>query len=62
MTAKELRNWVENADVRDIDNVLEYLFDKDCLNEEGKKLRNKFWKEYIRDEKSLWEEYIKEED
>jgi len=48
---KELKNWSSDVSVEDIDAILEYLSDKDCLNEVGKDLAHEFWKEFIRETK-----------
>ncbi len=45
---EELKNWMHDTDVETIDEVLEFLSDKGCLNDDGKTLRKNFWKKYIK--------------
>ena len=49
-SAKELKQWASDIKVEDIDIILEYLSDKECLNKSGKKLAHQFWEEYIKDD------------
>ena len=44
---EELAQWMDGTDVSEVDCVLEYLSDKDCLNKAGKKLARAFWEKYI---------------
>jgi len=44
---EDLRNWMYDVDVYDIDAVLEFLVDRKLLNEQGKRVSYKFWKTYI---------------
>lgn len=48
-SAKELRQWTSDIKVEDIDIILEYLFEKKCLNKKGKKLSHQFWEKYIKE-------------
>ena len=48
--AKALKYWMYSIDSDIIDDVLEFLLDKDCLNEKGKILRKEFWERYIKKE------------
>jgi len=47
-SAKELKQWASDVKASDIDIILEYLSDKECLNKSGKKLAHQFWEEYIK--------------
>jgi len=49
-SAKELKQWASDINVSDIDIVLEYLSDKECLNKSGKALAQQFWEEYIKED------------
>jgi len=53
--AKELKQWASDINVNDIDIILEYLFDKECLNKSGKELTHQFWEEYIKDNEEIKE-------
>ena len=44
----ELKGWA-NIKAEKIDLVLEYLHDKECLNEKGNKLAYDFWVTYIKE-------------
>ena len=50
-SAKELRNWMSGVSVSNVDAVLEYLHDKNCLTVTGDKLAHEFWEEYIKEKK-----------
>lgn len=52
-TPKELINWSETKPEK-IDLVLEYLGDKELLNNKGKKFATKFWQEYIKVKRIIW--------
>jgi hypothetical protein len=45
---EELNNWLSKLKPQTIDLMLEYLRDKDCLNETGLKLAHDFWVGYIK--------------
>ena len=45
--AEDLKNWMYDCDVFDIDAVLEFLVDRELLNEQGERVAYKFWKMYI---------------
>ena len=49
--AKKLKYWMYSIDSDIIDDVLEFLVDQDCLNENGKALRQEFWERYIKKNK-----------
>ena len=48
---KQLWDWISPDSIiaEIMDEVLEFLSDKKCLNEEGEKLRRKFWERYIKE-------------
>lgn len=46
----ELRSWMGETDISIVDEVLEFLMDKDCLNNKGIDLRHHFWERYIKKE------------
>lgn len=46
--AESLRNSTYDTDPDIIDDVLEFLSDSDCLNDNGKVLRQEFWEMYIK--------------
>lgn len=48
---EELKNWAYDLEEGEIDLVLEYLNDKNCLNKAGKKLAKDFWTKYIKSDK-----------
>ena len=52
--AKALKYWMYSIDSDIIDDVLEFLLDKDCLNEKGKILRQEFWERYIKKEQMYY--------
>lgn len=45
---EELKQWMGKVKVETIDLVLEYLYDKKCLNQSGTNLTHGFWKKYIK--------------
>lgn len=45
---EELKIWMFDTGLDDIDSILEFLTDKDCLNEKGKTFRHEFWERYIK--------------
>jgi len=45
--AEDLKNWMYDVDVSDIDAVLEFLVDRELLNEQGERVAYKFWKMFI---------------
>ena len=46
---QELKQWMGRVRVETIDLVLEYLYDKECLNKKGKKLGHEFWEKYVKE-------------
>lgn len=44
---EELRQWASELKVTEIDLILEYLHDKECLNKKGKIIAKDFWEKYI---------------
>lgn len=46
-SAKELMQWMHNHKSETVALVLEYLLDKECLNNKGKNLADDFWKKEI---------------
>lgn len=49
-TPMELKQWA-NIKADKIDLVLEYLHDKECLNDKGNKLAHDFWVTYIKEKR-----------
>ncbi len=47
---EELKQWMGRTKAETIDLVLEYLYDKDCLNKKGSGLTHSFWEKYIKKE------------
>ncbi len=47
-SAEELKQWMSRGKPETIDLVLEYLTNKGCLNDIGKKLAKDFWERYIK--------------
>jgi len=50
-SAEELHNWASDVKPLDVDLVLEYLHDKDCLTEKGLAIAKEHWTKYIRGKK-----------
>lgn len=48
-SAKELKQWASEVESWKIDLILEYLFDKKCLNKKGKLLQHEFWEEFVKE-------------
>ncbi len=48
-SSKELKQWCSDVNVEEIDLVLEYLNDKNCLNDTGKDLAKDFWISYVKE-------------
>lgn len=46
---EDLRFWMFDTNEETIDEVLEFLKDRNLLNERGIELYNDFWKRYIRE-------------
>jgi len=49
--AEDLKNWMFDCDVFDVDAVLEFLMDRDLLNDQGKRVSYKFWELFINEQK-----------
>ncbi len=47
-SAEELKQWMERIRPSTTDLVLEYLFDKKCLNKKGSILAKEFWEKYVK--------------
>lgn len=47
--AKGLKGWMGDVEVEIVDEVLEYLIERELLTEQGKRVAEKFWKMYIED-------------
>ena len=48
-TPERLKNWMDDIDTMDIDDILEWLEDSQMFNAKGKKFRHLFWKRYIKE-------------
>lgn len=46
-SAEELKQWMDDIEPERIDEILEYLTDKNCLNKDGLRLAHEFWEKYI---------------
>jgi len=47
-SAKELKQWMSETEAYIIDEMFEYLNDKNCLNKKGTELAKEFWEKYIK--------------
>ena len=47
-SAEEIMQWMAGTEPPVVDEVLEYLHEKGCLNEKGRKLAHDFRKRYIK--------------
>ena len=47
--AEGLRGWMGDVEVEIVDEVLEFLVERDLLTEQGKRVAYKFWKLFIED-------------
>lgn len=47
--AEDLKGWMGEVCVEYTDAVLEFLIDRELLNEQGEKVAYKFWKMYIKE-------------
>lgn len=57
---EDLRNWMFDLNVCDIDAVLEFLIDRELLNNQGERVAYKFWETYIKEDLEVkHKEYLK---
>jgi len=47
--AEGLRGWMGDIEVEIVDEVLEFLVERELLTEQGMRVAEKFWKMYIKD-------------
>ena len=45
--AEDLKNWMGDTDVYTVDEVLEFLIERNLLNEQGQRVSHKFWELFI---------------
>ena len=49
VNAADLFGWMGDVEVEIVDEVLEFLVERDLLTEQGKRVAYKFWKLFIED-------------
>lgn len=57
---EDLKKWMHDCNVYDIDAILEFLEDRELLNDQGLRVAKKFWETYIKEDlEAEHEEYLK---